>query len=163
MQHLLPHPLRTNKLLDWRARLGLIISHLEVGFLRLSVQLERLLELQTEAGQVVDVPPALRGHHVHPGDHADAGTLRHGHGLWDGDMGAGVDQLAGKRQEDEGNGLFEFARDEAGHRTLGDGVDTGADVLPVGGSVGLTLAGADQPRPGDCPHRPLGASGLAAD
>ena len=58
-------------------------------------------------------------------------------------MGAGVDQLAREGEEDERNGLSGFAGDEVCSRTLLDGVDAGPDVLPVGGSVGLTLAGAE--------------------
>ena len=136
-----------------------LLSHLQVSFLLLSVQLERLLELKAEAGHVVDVGPAMVGHHVHPGHHAD--------GLGDGDVGAGVDQLAWEGEEDKRYGLCSFSRDKICTRTLLDGVDTGPDVLPVCWSVGLTLTGTNslRPQPGrhlPGPHRPLGAADLAA-
>ena len=123
-----------------------LLSHLQVSFLLLSVQLERLLELKAEAGHVVDVGPAMVGHHVHPGHHAD--------GLGDGDVGAGVDQLAWEGEEDKRYGLCSFSRDKICTRTLLDGVDTGPDVLPVCWSVGLTLTRAESHLPQSWGHLP---------
>ena len=117
------------------------------------------MELKAQAGDVVDVGPALVRHHVHPGHHA--------HRLRDGDVGAGVDQLAWEGQEHEGYGLCCLPRDKVGPGTLCDGVDTGPDVLPVCRRVWVTLTGTNslRPQPGrhlPGPHRPLGAADLAA-
>ena len=91
MQSLLPHPL-------------------QIRLLLLSVQLEWLLELLTHgAGQIVDVPPASPGHHLHLGHHADAGGVIN---TWDADIGTGVDQLTWERQEDEWNCLQNVSSDE---------------------------------------------------